>query len=385
MSWGGMDGNASFARVSLQLSEALDAGLPLNAAWESILHRKMEGEDRDLPRELLEAAQEIPFPGIAIVVREIPYIIQRLWTQEKKRNSANRERQKLEGARIADFLRMRVAADAQQKKLSTLVWWKRRSVDGQRLQRSAKMLIYALKFTRIMGSSPAQVLRTISASIDEENRLEQQRHVSQSGPELSRRILTTLPLLGMLGAYILGINPIDFFFHSGTGHIVGASGLLFAVSGFVWMKRMVTKAIRARQRLYDIPLALDLSAAALTSGASIPDLLHGLGQSFTVPELCETSTRLMKGATWWDAWEKAPIEFLPLAFVLENSWTGGALAAETLRTQAARERQAELAILAGEAQKLGIRLLIPLGLTLLPAFILLGIVPVIAYIAHGSL
>lgn len=381
----GVPGAASLARVSLQLSEALDAGLPMSAAWETILQRTVDVDSQDLPPELLDLAKDVSFPGIAVVLRETPRIIRWLWESEKQRSEAEVKRKNAEKTRIADYFSARDSTTHAAKEPLTVRWWKRRGAHGQRSAQSAKMFAHALEFTRIMGSSPAQVLRTLSASIDEENGLEQQRLVSQSGPQLSRRILTTLPLMGMLGAYILGINPVDFFFRSTAGHIVGVLGLLFSVSGFVWMKRMVTKTIRARTRRYDAPLALDLAAAALSSGSSIPDLMTGVGASFIVPQLCAASSHLLEGKTWWDAWSEVPVEFLPLASALENSWTGGALAAETLRMQAHRQRKEEAAILAGEAQKLGIRLLIPLGLTQLPAFILLGIVPVIAHIANGAL
>jgi tight adherence protein B len=60
----------------------------------------------------------------------------------------------------------------------------------------------------------------------------------------------------------------------------------------------------------------------------------------------------------------------------------GASAAELLRRFAADERSARQAAVTAEAGRLGVRLVVPLGLTVLPAFVLLGVVPVVIGLAR---
>jgi pilus assembly protein TadC len=55
----------------------------------------------------------------------------------------------------------------------------------------------------------------------------------------------------------------------------------------------------------------------------------------------------------------------------------GAPSAAVLRSSAAFERRAELRRAERRAAELGVRLVVPLGLCALPAFVCLGIVPVV--------
>ncbi len=63
----------------------------------------------------------------------------------------------------------------------------------------------------------------------------------------------------------------------------------------------------------------------------------------------------------------------------------GASAAELMRRAAADERAARRAAVAVAANRLGVRLVVPLGLAVLPAFVLLGVVPVVIGLAQQLL
>ncbi|KQX61636.1 hypothetical protein [Angustibacter sp. Root456] len=63
----------------------------------------------------------------------------------------------------------------------------------------------------------------------------------------------------------------------------------------------------------------------------------------------------------------------------------GASAAELLRRAASDERAARRAAVAVAASRLGVRLVVPLGLAVLPAFVLLGVVPVVIGLAQQLL
>lgn len=63
----------------------------------------------------------------------------------------------------------------------------------------------------------------------------------------------------------------------------------------------------------------------------------------------------------------------------------GASAAELLRRAADDERSRRRAAVAVAASRLGVRLVVPLGLTILPAFVLLGVAPVVIGLAQQLL
>ncbi|MCI7305443.1 MAG: type II secretion system F family protein [Trueperella sp.] len=126
----------------------------------------------------------------------------------------------------------------------------------------------------------------------------------------------------------------------------------------------------------DTAVVLDLAAAALSSGLSIPGTLKALDVAIGGAARTQTANLLLMGATWEEAWEELPRDRLREA--LRAAWTDGAApvpliqrSAQSLRLQ--RQRNAKEA-----AARLGARLVLPLGLCFLPAFILLGIVPVVA-------
>ncbi|MGC5615440.1 type II secretion system F family protein [Georgenia sp. Z1491] len=134
----------------------------------------------------------------------------------------------------------------------------------------------------------------------------------------------------------------------------------------------------------DPAVLLDLCGAALAAGSSVPGALRALGGALT--EIGDGSTAralrpagdlLLLGASWEEAWAGAPAHARALADCLEPAWNDGAdpgplltMRAETLRAD--RARAAEEA-----AARLGVRLVLPLGLCFLPAFVLLGILPVV--------
>lgn len=134
----------------------------------------------------------------------------------------------------------------------------------------------------------------------------------------------------------------------------------------------------------DAPLVLDLVAAALRTGVSIPRALAAVGRVCGSARLERTGALLLLGADWEEAWGEEPawrdgpgVPHEALAQALQPAWCDGAdpvplLARAAATLQARRDRAAREA-----AGRLGVRLVLPLGLCHLPAFILVGVVPVL--------
>jgi Type II secretion system (T2SS), protein F len=95
--------------------------------------------------------------------------------------------------------------------------------------------------------------------------------------------------------------------------------------------------------------------------------------------------RLRLGVPARDAWGTAPPEYAGLARAMVLAELSGAPAASVVvraaaDLRAARREQAELA-----AARLGVRLVLPLGLAILPGFVLLAVVPIILGLATSLL
>jgi len=99
--------------------------------------------------------------------------------------------------------------------------------------------------------------------------------------------------------------------------------------------------------------------------------------------LVKAGRQLELGAPWDQAWSHPGRELLPVADALRSAWEAGASPTMSLRTagEAVRRKQLEISRLA--AARLAVRLVLPLGLCLLPAFVLIGLVPVLLSLGSG--
>ncbi len=146
----------------------------------------------------------------------------------------------------------------------------------------------------------------------------------------------------------------------------------------------------ARPRV-DPAVVLDLAAAGLDAGASIPGALVALGDALDDAgtagadgeALRRAAASLMLGSSWEEAWVGTPGRLRALGDALEPAWVDG-VAAGPLLTSAADRLRAGVARSAEEAAaRLGVRLVVPLGLCFLPSFVLLGLVPVVLSAGAG--
>ena len=128
-------------------------------------------------------------------------------------------------------------------------------------------------------------------------------------------------------------------------------------------------------------MVIDLATALVASGASIPSALDALGRCLPPGEEAKDVIRagksLLMGAGWDEAWDGASGRLSRLSRALEPAWVDGAPPIILLRRAAASVRARRMKDAQEAAARLGVRLVIPLGLCFLPAFFLLGVAPVI--------
>ncbi len=130
-------------------------------------------------------------------------------------------------------------------------------------------------------------------------------------------------------------------------------------------------------------IMLELVAATLDSGAGLGRALELLA-SCTAPAVRDSLrpvvAALAIGADWGTAWRSSAVQN-PVALRLRDSLAFAALtgapSSAVLYAQAARLRREEFRAAERRAAALGVKLVVPLGLCSLPAFICLGVVPVL--------
>jgi len=150
-----------------------------------------------------------------------------------------------------------------------------------------------------------------------------------------------------------------------------------------WLARLESAAERRRRAavVEDLPLALDLIAGCLRAGLSMPASLRaaagGTGPALS-RWLLDPVERLALGAVpseAWAGWAADPL-LAPAARVLLRASTTGAQASGALRRLAIGERQRARDRAVAGAGTASVRALLPVTLCFLPAFVLLGVVPI---------
>ena len=135
--------------------------------------------------------------------------------------------------------------------------------------------------------------------------------------------------------------------------------------------------------LRDTAMMLELVAAMLDAGSGIGralDLVSASASARYGDALRPVVAALAIGADWETAWRSSAVrlpEVLELRDALGFAALTGAPSSAILYAQAARLRRERFRAAEKRAASLGVKLVVPLGLCSLPAFICLGVVPVL--------
>lgn len=145
-------------------------------------------------------------------------------------------------------------------------------------------------------------------------------------------------------------------------------------------------AVIARQ----LPVAADLLASCLSAGAGPRDAAEAVGESIAGPvgeRLARTAAEILLGgepAQAWGRFGEIP-GAAPLARCLERAASTGAPAAEPVSRLADEMRAARASAAVARAQRAGVLITAPVGLCFLPAFLAMGVAPVVIGLATGLL
>lgn len=128
---------------------------------------------------------------------------------------------------------------------------------------------------------------------------------------------------------------------------------------------------------------VELTATQLDAGLPLAEAVATLSRSAAgtgYPELRRVAAALGLGLDWRSAWsaaDDAPRTLLDYRDALEFTATSGAASASVLRGQAEQVRRAQFRRAERAAEALSVRLVLPLGLCCLPAFMCWGVLPVL--------
>ena len=214
-----------------------------------------------------------------------------------------------------------------------------------------------------VGAPMAQSMRRLASALREGAGVARDIQAALVGPQSASRLIMYLPVAALgLGA-LLVFNSLEFLFLRPLGWVCIVFSALLIYSGAKWSTKLI---VRATPVSWNPGLRAELTAMALGGGASIERAMTLVAQ-----ELGEPSTGVSS--------ETAAIER-----VLALAEEAGVPAAELLRAEAERQRYDARAAGQEGAQRLGIQLLLPLGLCVLPAFVLVGVLPLVVSVLSST-
>ena len=186
------------------------------------------------------------------------------------------------------------------------------------------------------------------------------------------------------GAAALGVGAgVALLVGSGVGLLLGLGAVPLA---WRWLRRLEPAASRRRREQLerDLPLMVDLLAACLRAGQAPGSALAAVTASFEPGPLRTEASRVVARLhlggdplTTWRGLGGHP-QLGPLGRTVARALDGGASVADAMGDLAEDLRRSRRADVQARARSVGARAAAPLGLCLLPAFVLVGIVPVVA-------
>ncbi|MFB7354821.1 type II secretion system F family protein [Streptomyces gardneri] len=175
------------------------------------------------------------------------------------------------------------------------------------------------------------------------------------------------------------------------GGLGGLGAGALAACGERWRrarKRSATPSEESEVAGRHLPLAADLLAACASAGAGPGEAAEAVGRSLGGPlgeRLARTAAELRLGGEPAEVWRR--FGAIPgaegLARCMERAGSSGAPAAEAVARHAAGLRAARARTAAARARRAQVLISAPVGLCFLPAFLAVGVAPVVIGLATG--
>lgn len=216
---------------------------------------------------------------------------------------------------------------------------------------------------RVSGAPLGPALEVLAEALDDISRTKRQISAALAGPKATMRLVMALPVIGVIGGGIGGQSSVGFLFGTGLGAAVLALGVAMMFGAWWWLRLL---AERATPDPAALGLEMDLFAIA-TGGGALPERAQEL-----VRAVCsEYSVEIAEPQTLENLVSLSRRAGVPVA--------GLAKASATLRRDLGRTSSEE------RMARLGVSVVMPLGLLVLPAFVLVAVVPMAVSLWEGSL
>jgi tight adherence protein B len=234
-----------------------------------------------------------------------------------------------------------------------------------------------------VGAPLADGLRAVAVALRDADECRDEVGVALAEPASTARLMSWLPLVAVVLGIALGFDTVGVLLTTPVGIACLVVGMLLMLAAHRWTRGLVRAAGPAPQVA---GLTAELIAIALAGGVSIEharrlaaDALPDVAEPATDP----TRTRFRRASP-----QAVPVTVdggdAEVDRILALSRSAGVPAAELLRASAAMARQRARTEGRMRAARLSSSLLLPLGVCVLPAFIVLGVAPMLMSILSAT-
>jgi tight adherence protein B len=256
------------------------------------------------------------------------------------------------------------AADAAGEGENVAVAIERASRTAPAGERAAWNALAAVWFVAVESGAPlADCLRSTASAFRSLAQTERDLTVALAGPASTARLVTALPAIGLLFGAALGFDTLRTLFATPPGWSCLLIGVALMLGARLWNRRMIR---RATPTDASPGLVVDLIAVAMAGG----------GSAEHARELVTEATRRFAVSTKGSDAVKS---------VFELAGRAGIPVAELMRSEAERIRLDARAEGQRAAATLAVRLMLPLALCVLPAFMLLAVAPLMLSIISSTI
>lgn len=212
------------------------------------------------------------------------------------------------------------------------------------------------------GAPLAPTLRDYASSLRALADVDREIDVALASPRATARVVLALPLVGVLFGAFLGFGTLEVLVMTPVGWACAVVGVALMLAARAWTGRLVAS---ARPRDSSPGLHCDLLSIAMSGGSSL-----------------ERATAIASAAA-----ERfgLPASDGRVDAAIELSRRAGVPVVELLRAEADEARRDARSDAQLSAAALAVRLLVPLGVCVLPAFLVLGVAPLMIAVLSSTL
>ena len=223
----------------------------------------------------------------------------------------------------------------------------------------------AWRVATVAGTPLAPSLRSVAIALRAWADAQREVQIALAGPVATARMVMGLPAVAVGFGILLGFDPLRTLLTTSLGLVFLIIGLVLIGVAAWWNRRLVAQ---AQPDDINPGLLCELTAIGISGGSSV-----------------SRARELVDGALTECRITVMPEDRAVVERIIELSARAGVPSAELLRAEAEELRRLARASAAKKAAVLSVRLMLPLGLCILPAFMVLGVAPLALSLMSSTL